>query len=171
MWRECSTLFSNIVLQDSVVDQWKWLSSPDKGYSVCDVYHHLTAIDHIECNTLQEVIWNKIVPLKVSIFVWRMFRNRLSTKDNLERRGVIQLNSNTCIIGCGQHETLDHLFVKYQFFGRLWSLFRHWMRITFVDTVNLSDHVLHFSSLCGFSKGSRSSMHVVWLASLGTHLA
>jgi len=37
------------------------------------------------------------VPLKVSLFVWRLHHNRLLTKDNLMRRGILQPSSNKCV--------------------------------------------------------------------------
>ena len=43
-----------------------------------------------------ESIWNKEVPFKVSIFVWRLFQNRLPTLDNLSRRHILQHNTTLC---------------------------------------------------------------------------
>jgi len=34
------------------------------------------------------------------LFAWRLFRDRLPTKDNLLRRGVIDQASRTCVAGC-----------------------------------------------------------------------
>jgi hypothetical protein len=46
-----------------------------------------------------DVVWHKNAPLKVSICVWRLLRNRWPTKDNLRRRGVISLDSQLCVSG------------------------------------------------------------------------
>lgn len=40
--RECSTLLHNIVLQDNIVDKWRWLLDLINGYSVSGTYHFLT---------------------------------------------------------------------------------------------------------------------------------
>jgi hypothetical protein len=33
-----------------------------------------------------EIIWSDLIPLKVSIFTWRLIQNKLPTKDNMVRR-------------------------------------------------------------------------------------
>jgi len=40
--RNCCFLLHNIVLQDGVLEHWKWLLDPIKGFSVTDVYHLFT---------------------------------------------------------------------------------------------------------------------------------
>jgi len=49
-------------------------------------------------------VWNQLIPLRLAALVWRLFLNRLPTKDNLNRRGV-RLNSLLyCVGGCGRLE-------------------------------------------------------------------
>jgi len=67
-------------------------------------------------------LWNKHVPLKVVLFAWRLFRDRLPTKDNLLRRGVIPLDSRLCVAGCNSVETSSHLFLHCSTFGLVWQL-------------------------------------------------
>jgi hypothetical protein len=43
--RNCCFLLHNIVLQDHVLDRWKRLLGPIKGFSISDVYHMFTAFD------------------------------------------------------------------------------------------------------------------------------
>jgi hypothetical protein len=84
---------------------------PDSGYSVNEVYHLLThgvVPDTPVAN--QEVIWNKIASLKVSLFAWRLLKNKMPSKDNLLHRGMNQLDSMLCAGDCGVAETSDHLF-------------------------------------------------------------
>ena len=56
------------------------------------------AADHIT------EIWNKEVSLKVSLFAWRLLRNRLPTTDNLVKRQILQPNAQLCVGGCGMME-------------------------------------------------------------------
>jgi len=67
-------------------------------------------------------VWLKVVPLKISLFVWCMLLNRILTKDNLLKRGAINNNNCLCLGGCGVNEDRHNLFVKCDFLGRLWSL-------------------------------------------------
>jgi hypothetical protein len=86
---ECRYLLSNITLQDIETDIWQWCPTVGDGYTVCGVYQMLMRQEMHSYNEALGAVWHKIVPLKVSICVWRLLRNRLSTKDNLVRRGII----------------------------------------------------------------------------------
>ena len=55
-------------------------------------------------------LWHKAVPLKVNIFVWQIFLNRLATKDNLRARHVLDVSQVSCAASCGAVEDRDHLF-------------------------------------------------------------
>jgi len=59
------------------------------GYSVREAYQFITTPDEPVDRGLIDDVWHKQVPLKVSVFVWRLFRNRLPTKDNLVRQRVL----------------------------------------------------------------------------------
>lgn len=69
------------------------------------------------------------------------------------------------LLGVGV-ESIDHLFFGCHIFGSFGSLIRQWMGILSMSPFQFSDHVLYFSSLCGYSKNIRSSMHIVWLATI-----
>jgi len=87
--RECSALLYNIVLQDNVHDSWRWQLDPIRGYSVKESYRYITNSDVMTNRTIVDDVWLKQIPSKVSLLVWRLLQNRLPTKDNLFRRGVI----------------------------------------------------------------------------------
>ena len=73
-------------------DIWTWLSDPGVGYTVRRAYRILTSgtfINHNVPLVSADLLWRKDIPLKVSVFAWRLFQNRLPTKVNLFRRGVI----------------------------------------------------------------------------------
>lgn len=48
-----------------------------------------------------DFVWHKQVPLKVSIWAWRLLRNRLLTKDNLVKRDIISQENHYCVSGWG----------------------------------------------------------------------
>jgi len=117
--RECSDLLSNIVLQDDINDKWKWLLDPIHGYYVHGAYKYLTSTDDSTDRHHLSNIWQHQVPLKVSLFGWRLLRNRLPTKDNLFRRHVITSYRTICSSGCGLHGTVEHLFISCSTFERV----------------------------------------------------
>lgn len=113
--RNCCFVLHNIVVQDGVLDRWKWLLDPIKDYSVSDVYHMFTTSDQTSKRVDTSSVWLKHVPLEMSFFVWRLFRNCLPTMDNLTTRGILHAYVNTCAGGCRMQESADHLLVGYVF--------------------------------------------------------
>jgi hypothetical protein len=103
--------------QDSSSDRWLWLPDPIGGYTVCGVYDMLTSQDQPILLQNSKLIWHKQVPLKVSIFVWHLLRDRLPTKQNLALRGVLPMKARSCIAGCGHVEDLNRIFLSCPFFG------------------------------------------------------
>jgi hypothetical protein len=77
----------------------------------------LTSQPTIASTVAVSALWNKDVLLKVVLFVWRLFRDRLPTKDNLLRRGVISYDSRLCVACFYSEETGSHLFIHCNSFG------------------------------------------------------
>ena len=67
-------------------------------------------------------IWHNDIPSKVSLFVWRLLRNILPTKDNLVRRRVLHQDDAACVSDCGNSETATHLFLGYVLYTALFGL-------------------------------------------------
>ncbi|GJX23490.1 RNA-directed DNA polymerase, eukaryota, reverse transcriptase zinc-binding domain protein [Tanacetum coccineum] len=59
-------------------------------------------------NEEQETSWNKLLPKKVNIFVWRALRGRLSVRVELDRR-CIDLDSVLCPNSNNSAETYAHI--------------------------------------------------------------
>jgi len=89
--RECLLLLHNIVLQEHIEDTWRWLLDPTHGYSVRGAYSFLTTSAELVDRSQVVDVWHNNILSKVSVFVWHLLRNRLSTKDNLVWRRVISL--------------------------------------------------------------------------------
>lgn len=104
--------------------------------------------------------------MKVSIFSWRLGRNRLPTKDNLVKHGIFHTNLNVCTVACDFEEKLDRLFLGCKFFGDL-VLLVQWMSISLVNPLHVMNHVIQFGALAGYSKKIICFMHIAWLATPG----
>jgi len=92
-----------------------------------------------------ELIWHKQVPLKVSIFVWCLLRDRLPTKQNLASRGVLYVEARSCIDRCGHVEDLNHLFLSCPYFAALWPMVRAWLGVVGGETQFITDQQTPFS--------------------------
>ncbi|CAJ2673841.1 unnamed protein product [Trifolium pratense] len=127
------------VLGTQESDRWRWQPDPDTGYTV---------------------------PLKVSIFAWRLLRDRLPTKSNLVTRGILSSPAQLCVAGCGEVESAHHLFISCSFFGSLWALVCTWIDIPLTDSSTVRDHFAHFTSSGGGSRTRRSFLQLIWLVSV-----
>lgn len=157
-------MLHDIVLQDHSIDRWKWLLDPVNGYSVKGSYHFLKTIDEPSERELSFDVWHKHVPLNVSLFTWRLFRNRLPTKDNLMRRCVLQHDDNKCVGDCDYEETTGHLFFGCATSSGVWCLLLRWLGISFVGSNRVCDPFLQFSHIAGLLRSIHSYMKLLWLA-------
>ncbi|PNX56077.1 70 kDa peptidyl-prolyl isomerase, partial [Trifolium pratense] len=145
------------------MDRWQWRPDPDTGYTVGGVYQLLTSQDSVTMDDAENLIWHSQVPLKVSIFVWRLLRDRLPTRLNLVTRGVLSLPAATCVFGCGAAESAHHLFLSCSIAGSLWDLVRAWIGISLVDFTTMRDHFVQFTASTGGSRARRSFLQLIWL--------
>ena len=159
---ECAALLSDFVLQDTVLDRWRWALDPIKGYSVKGTYQYFTSSESLVERGTSHMVWLKHVPLKVSVFVWRLLRNRLPTKDNLIRRRALQQENNSCVGGCLILETSVHLILHCNFFGSLWNLIYKWIGISFISPNLVTDHLHHFGNLAGLLRYTHIYLQVIW---------
>jgi hypothetical protein len=130
MLGECQTLLFPFIVQagsPNVWAVWQWQPDHDTGYSVRGAYHLLTSQDSVIVGETNDLVWHKQVPLKVSIFAWRLLRDRLLTKTNLVARGIISPEVHFCVSGCGSVESAQHLFLSCGVFGSLWALVYSWI--------------------------------------------
>jgi len=137
---------------------------PINGYSVKGTYQYLTLSDTSVERGIFDAAWLKQVPLKVSIFVWRLFRNRLPTKDNLIRRGALHLEDIYCIGDCGCPETTNHLFFSCDIFGNVWHRVYQWLGFSFILPNSVCDHFHQFGHMAGLLRVTHSFFKVIWHA-------
>ncbi|CAJ2653733.1 unnamed protein product [Trifolium pratense] len=161
--RECQLLLLDISLQDQTLDRWQWSPDPDAGYTVAGGYQILTHQVYVALHDAENLIWHRQVPLKVSIFAWRLLRDRLPTRANLVIRGVLASTADSCVFGCGVTETVHHLFSSCSFAASLWDLVCEWVGISSLDFTTLHAHFVQFIALAGVSRARRSFLQLLWL--------
>ncbi|KAK2353692.1 hypothetical protein QL285_091290 [Trifolium repens] len=127
-------------MQVESLDRWQWRPDPAMGYSVHDAYQILTSQDSVTLGEAEDLLWHKQVFLKVSIFAWRLLRNRLPAKTNLVSRGILALDLYDCVDDCGGIETARYLFLSCSTFGSLWA---RWM-----PTASLITHLFSWWHSC-----------------------
>ncbi|GKE56598.1 RNA-directed DNA polymerase, eukaryota [Tanacetum coccineum] len=95
------------VILSNMEDRWVWDMNGDGVFRVKDVRNLLddTLLPKDEFPTR----WVKCVPIKINVFAWNIFLDRLPTRLNLYRRGVV-ITSVECP-NCGEaNEDTTHIF-------------------------------------------------------------
>ncbi|GAU20544.1 hypothetical protein TSUD_131020 [Trifolium subterraneum] len=162
----CIARLANVSLQVGVPDSWVCQLHNSGCYSVKTTYSYLTASETRLNENFDKFLWLRSVPLKVNIFVWRLFLDRLPTKTNLLRRGSLDAANVYCPTLCGKTEDLNHLFFQCDVYGRLWLMISQWMGVSTALQGDLSAHSTQFCGLGSSQKSSFIGLTVIWVATL-----
>jgi len=163
---ELCLLLQTVILQVDKDDKWLWNLEKSNAFSVRSAYNFQTAQPIVDAPVDVKMLWHKDIPLKVVVFVWRLFWNKLPTKDNLLRRGVINNDSSLCLTGCGSLETVNHLFLHCAFFGLVWNCILRWVGLSMVVPFYASDHFNQFGLGGGGPQVRQSILNVIWFATV-----
>ncbi|GKA19294.1 RNA-directed DNA polymerase, eukaryota, reverse transcriptase zinc-binding domain protein [Tanacetum coccineum] len=108
-------------------DSWTWSVGVDGVFSVAATR---LPIDHsILPSSTIETRWNKGLPKKVNIFIWRLHLDRLPTRLNLSKRGL-EIDSILSPIRNANVESNDHIFFNCEVSSSVWDLIRLWCNIS-----------------------------------------
>jgi hypothetical protein len=127
----------NVTLSQEL-DVWKWSINPEEGFTVKSAYDLL--VDYGETTTFSDYelkmfskIWESPAPPKIVVLSWQLFHNRLPTKENLVRRGVLELEAGSNCVWCvANSESATHLFVHCDFVHRVWYEVFKWLGVEIV---------------------------------------
>lgn len=128
-------------LSKDSLDRWKWTIHKHNLFTVSSCYSYvMNLLDHSPLSRdvvdVLSILWKAVVPSKVVLFCWRLFLDRLPTKDNLIRRSVVITNSHCSL--CDTHEeSATRIFFHCDFSKAVWKEVLCWMGIT--DALNYDD--------------------------------
>jgi hypothetical protein len=98
--------------------------------------------------------------------MWRLFLNKLPTKDNLLRRGILDGSGILCDTLCGKEENVDHLFFQCEHYGKIWALISGWLGFVTAFQGTLSSHSTQFCGMGGLSKSCHILLTTIWATTL-----
>ena len=163
---ELMLLLHTVRLQVDRADRWRWKLEASNDFSVRSAYDFLSATPPLTLSVPVASLWHKDVPLKVVLFAWRLFQDRLPTKDNLHRRGVLDRDSMLCVARCGSFESSQHLFLHCNIFRAVWYFIYRWLGVSAVIPAQVTDHFNQFSVSGGIAKTRCSIAQVIWYATV-----
>ena len=147
--RECVEQLSLMILQVGVTDRWIWKLHSSHWYTLKGSYNLLTTFEVDVDDRFNHILWLKQIPLKVNIFIWCLFINRLATKMILFRRNILDYNDSLCTTACDIVENQGHLFF-YLSYSQLWLLISGWLGFSMAIHGSLIEHLTLFGALGGF---------------------
>lgn len=110
-------------------DKRIWIHDGSKEYSSAAAYALMQSDARLIYDTTCRRLWNKLLPLKASIFGWRLLLHRLPTKVELFNRGSIDLSQLPCLL-CGlETESTDDLFAACTKSNIIWQKLFNWWNI------------------------------------------
>ena len=148
MWEGDLVLSLGAQLKGVVVgegaDCWTWNLEKEGIFTVkscCTLLHNLWYVDEA-LNRGEEMVfwevWKSKVPSKVLAFSWTVFLDRVPTKTNLAKRGLLGVNDYKRCVFCGSaDETVVHLFMQCEIISKVWREVMHWLNFNFIIPPNL----------------------------------
>ncbi|GJW65591.1 retrovirus-related pol polyprotein from transposon TNT 1-94 [Tanacetum coccineum] len=119
----------NIVASE---DTCVWNLGPNGTFTVKDARN---IIDQKTLPSLPSTSWDKIIPRKVNIFMWRLSLDRLPHRLNLSLRGmdILAISCSSCNANV---ESANHIFFECIIASDLWKLVYRWCEIPFVQALS-----------------------------------
>ncbi|CAI8595350.1 unnamed protein product [Vicia faba] len=93
---ELNDLVQRVKLRGNVKDRWMWAKG---GHPVNEAYSYIIEgiLNCIGSERDLAIAWNKFIPLKVFVLVWRIWKNRIPTRDNLSKRVILVDSQKSCL--------------------------------------------------------------------------
>nr|GEU91876.1 RNA-directed DNA polymerase, eukaryota [Tanacetum cinerariifolium] len=125
-------------------DKWAWSLDPNKEFSVKSARDF---IDDLmlpkECTATR---WLKCIPLKINIFAWRVYLDKLPTRANISLRGI-DIPNIMCPICNSSLESTNHLFFSCKLAKDLLKKVTRWWELEYVDIHSYGDWLEWLKSL------------------------
>jgi mannosylglycoprotein endo-beta-mannosidase len=165
---ELLMLLTRVNLKDEE-DRWHWRSGRGEGFSVKSTYVYLDnlLLPNIPKSPVEafafKFIWKCGVPSKVSALAWQLILNRIPTRDNLRRRGVIRAQDSFCPFCSLEEESSCHLFLHCRFSATIWYEIIRWFGAVWILPPSVPLSFVGFVG-CGSNRRRRKGLAVIWLA-------
>jgi hypothetical protein len=145
-WDEFYQELSRIgIYLHNIEDQLLWAGGDSSGLiSVRDIYSAVSnTVNNTTTTSWCKHLWILKIPLKVKLFIWLADNNRISTWDNLQKKGW-NGPSQLCF---KEEESMIHIIIQCQFARQVWNKIAHEYHFTYAWTgISISDCFAHWTS-------------------------
>ena len=122
-----------------------WKPDPNGLFSTKSAYKVMQeAHNNADEDRASKIMWRLKIPPRASAFSWRLFKNRLPTRDNLRRRQVT-LPSYSCPLCEHEEESVNHLMFNCSKTRSLWWEPMRWVNRVGPLPIDPKNHFLQFS--------------------------
>ncbi|GKE09760.1 RNA-directed DNA polymerase, eukaryota [Tanacetum coccineum] len=128
----------------SIEDRWRWDLNGDGNFHVKDVRSKLD--DSLLPKADTPTRWITTIPIKLNIFAWKVSLNRLPTRLNLVRRGVL-VSPISCPICLAGLEDLDHLLFRCNMAAEVLRAVCKWWNLAWSPLDSYATWLSWFSSI------------------------
>ena len=151
-------------IQQQISDSWEWSADSEGHYSTRSAYDLIGegAGDRRQEECFEK-LWRMKVPARFLVFGWRLLRDRLPTRKNLQRR-QIHLTDSLCPLCRIHQEDASHLFFHCSKVQPIWWESMSWLQLKGASPLNPKQHFLHHLGLQ--PAGVRNSRWNCWWLAL-----
>ncbi|KAG5041359.1 hypothetical protein JHK82_013466 [Glycine max] len=151
-------------IQPQQGDQWVWKADPSGQYTAKSAYGVLWGeMFEEQQDGVFEELWKLKLPSKITIFAWRLIRDRLPTRSNL-RRKQIEVDDPRCPFCRSAEESAAHLFFHCSRIAPVWWESLSWVNLLGVFPNHPRQHFLQH--IYGVTAGMRASRWKWWWLAL-----
>ncbi|GKU98577.1 hypothetical protein SLEP1_g11563 [Rubroshorea leprosula] len=130
--KELQKTMEKVIISLGSADRWEWIQSTDGEYSTATAYA-IVAKQRREAEEakMYKRVWNPSLPTKVAAFNWKVLLDRIPTKLNLFKCGVIKdEEERKCVLCEEEEEDSNHLLLNCKIVKWLWKACANWWGIT-----------------------------------------
>lgn len=139
VFSELLSFINRYTMKQEEEDRWSWRHSTNGCYSTSKAYQHIMqekAQNDVRQQEKKEFkwLWNCYAPRRVQAITWKILKQRMATKENLQKRGVLHSDEELMCSFCGEERETDfHLFFDCKFSRLLWNNYYDWLNIMVVS--------------------------------------
>lgn len=120
-------------------------------------------VTQIVVNKDLAVVWNRLVPHKVLVLIWRIWQNKIPSREKLVNRVILPQSHVSCLYGCLSEENVD-IFFECPAALAVWSEVYLWLGFLYVSHNSAVQNFVQFAGLSCGGRVNKERFMVIWFA-------